>query len=379
GTTISANAAMNGSESSLYSDQYSGIVGLSLTQSLLQGFGTGVNLASLQKANIDVEISEAELKAVAEQVTANVETAYWGLYLAHEEINIRQSSLELAEKQLQESLERVSVGILPDLELAAVHAEVATRKGDLIDSQSRYEQARLHFLFLLNPEGEDIWSTVPILLDEPFIPADTLDVISVHEELGMLYRPDLQQARLALKKGELDIVQTKNGLLPRLDLLITFGRTTYAQTFNEAVPDPQSPFYDMNVGFNFSFPVTIRKARAQYARAQRSQKQMEMSVQNMERLAQSDIRSAYVEVMRSRQQIEATRVTDTLQEQKLEAEEEKFRVDKSTNYLVLQAQRDFTSSQLDEARAMVSYLNALVNLYVMEGTLMDRRSIKTTF
>ncbi|MCI0514739.1 TolC family protein, partial [candidate division KSB1 bacterium] len=87
------------------------------------------------------------------------------------------------------------------------------------------------------------------------------------------------------------------------------------------------------------------------------------------------VRAAHIEVLRSRQQIEATRVTRELQDQKLAAELEKFRVGKSTNYLVLQAQRDFTASQLDEARSMVAYLNSLVNLYLMEGTLLDRRHL----
>jgi len=92
---------------------------------------------------------------------------------------------------------------------------------------------------------------------------------------------------------------------------------------------------------------------------------------------QWDIRSAYIEVLRLRQQIEATRVTRELQDQNLAAELEKFRVGKSTNLQVLQVQRDFTASQLDEVRALVLYLNSLIDLYVMEGSLLERRGIHT--
>ena len=377
GTSISADVSMSGSVSSLYSDQFSGIAGVTITQSLLNGFGLGVNLANLRKSAIDTEISQYELKAVAEQVVANVEKAYWNLYLAFEEINIHNESLDLANRQLQESTERVAVGKLSELELAAVHAEVATRREALIDAQSRLAQGRLEFLYLINPPDESLWTISPVLLDRPFVPVDTLDVITVHEQLGMQYRPDLRQARLTLEKGELDVVQTKNGLLPQLDFFITFNRTTYAKTFNAALPDVQSPFFDANAGLSFSLPMTKRSARAQYARAKRSREQSELSLENMERMVQMDVRSAYIEVLRSKQQIGATRVTRVLQEQKLNAEQEKFRVGKSTNYLVLQAQRDFTASQLDEVRSMVLYLNALVDLYQMEGTLLDRRGINS--
>jgi len=375
GTTISANASMSASLSSIYTDQFSGNVGITVTQALLQGFGLGTNLANLRKARIDYEISKAELKGVAEEIIASVEKAYWVLYLTREEINIQQRSLELAQKQLKESEERVAVGKLPELELAAVHAEVATRSEALIDAQSRYEQARLSFLYLLNPSDQTSWATIPFPVDKPFVPVDTLDTIDVHEQLGLKYRVDLQQARLSLQKGEIEITRTKNGLLPKLDFFITFGRTTYSKTFRDAIPDIHSPFYDINGGLTFYFPVTDRQAIAQYSRAKHSREQMELSLKNMERLVQWDVRSAYIEVLRSKEQITATRVARELQAQKLEAELEKFRVGKSTNFLVLQAQRDFTASQLNEARSMVAYLNALVDLYLMEGTLLERRGI----
>ncbi len=378
GTALSIDASIMGSTSNIYKPQYSGNIGLTFTQSLLRGFGIGANMANLRKARVDLEISRSELKGMAEGIVADTEKTYWDLYLAAEEIHIQEESLRLANRQLSESLERVAVGKLPELELAAVRAEVAKRQGALIDAQSRYEQARLDFLFLLNPTDRASWSTVPIPIDRPSVSADSLDDISVHEELALQYRPDLEQARLAYRRGELDVTYTKNGLLPRLDFFITLGKTSYARTFKDALPDIESPFYNVNAGVSFDFPIPNRKARAQTTRAKRSKEQLEYALHNMERMVQRDIRSAYVEVLRTRQQIEATQVTRILQEKNLEAELEKFRVGKSTNLLVLQVQRDFTASQLDGIQATVNYLNALVNLYLMEGTLLDRKGINVS-
>ena len=77
GTEISASTSISASISSIYSDQYTGDVGISVTQSLLQGFGVGYNLANLRRAKIDVEISLLELKGIAEQLVADVERSYW--------------------------------------------------------------------------------------------------------------------------------------------------------------------------------------------------------------------------------------------------------------------------------------------------------------
>ena len=375
GTELSVDASITGSESSIYASEYSGDVSLTVTQPLLQGFGFGVNLADLRKARADLEISRSQLKGMAEELVAGTEQAYWDLYLTAEETRIQEESLRLAERQLSESLERVAVGKLPELELAAVRAEVARRRGNLIDAQSRYEQARLDFLFLLNPTDRAPWSMVPVPLDRPSTAADSLDDLTICEQVALERRPDLEQARLAYRKGQLDVAYTRNGLLPRLDFFITLGRTSYAQTFEEALPDPDSPFYRVDAGVSFDLGIPIRQERARFTRAKRSREQLEYALQNMERMVQRDVRSAYTEVLRTRQQIEATRVTRDLQEKNLEAELEKFRVGRSTNLLVLQVQRDFTASQLDVIRAAVNYLNALVNLHVMEGTLLECRGI----
>lgn len=375
GTTVALVSSFSGSNSSIYLDQYVGTMGVTFSQSLLQGAGFGANLATLRRARLDVEITRAEMKAVAEQTVADVETAYWGLYLAGREVEIQRESLTLAEQQLQESLERVAVGKLPSLELAAVHAEVSARQEALIDAQSRFEQARLQLIYLLNPARSDIWSIMPVLINQPVVPEDALGEIGLHQSLGLQYRPDLQQAELALQKGELEIARTRNGLLPKLDLFVSLGRTSYAQTFKEGLPDYKSPFYDVSGGLTLAFPVLNRAARAQAAQAHFSREQMQLSFDNMKRLVERDVRSAYIEVLRTRKLTETCKVTLELQEKKLDAELEKFRVGRSTNYLVLQAQRDFTASQLDEARSIVDYLDALIRLYQMQGTLLERRGI----
>ena len=375
GTNVSVDVAMSGYRSNIYTDQYTGAMGITVTQSLLRGFGFGANLAGLRRANLDVDISRAELKGVAERLVGDVEAAYWNLYLAAEEIAIQERSMALAEQQLRESEERVAVGKLPELELAAVHAEVASRRESLIQSLGNYEQARLQLLFLLNPKSQISWDIPVLTAERPSIPPDSLDLVDDHVALGLKFRPDLNQAQFQLKRGEIDVVQTRNGLLPQLDVFITMGKTSYAETFNEGRPDISSKFYDIMTGFTFSIPIFDRSERARNARAKYTVEQQKEAVRNMERMVERDIRSAYIDVSRSRQLIDASRVSRELQEKKLAAEQEKFRVGKSTNFLVLQTQRDYILSQLAEARSLVSYLNSLTDLYLMEGTLLERRRI----
>ena len=81
------------------------------------------------------------------------------------------------------------------------------------------------------------------------------------------------------------------------------------------------------------------------------------------------------ECERTRRQIEAGAITRELQEQTLEAEQERFKVGTSTSLLVAQAQRDLLVSELAEIDAIVAYRIALVKLYLAEGSLLERRGI----
>jgi len=90
-----------------------------------------------------------------------------------------------------------------------------------------------------------------------------------------------------------------------------------------------------------------------------------------------DIRTAYIEIDRTKEQITASAATRKFQEETLRIETEKFRVGRSTNFLVSQAQRDALVSRINEVEAIVNYFKALINFYRLEGTLLERRGIIT--
>jgi outer membrane protein TolC len=92
-------------------------------------------------------------------------------------------------------------------------------------------------------------------------------------------------------------------------------------------------------------------------------------------LIEVEVRTAYIQVTTAREQIQASRAARNLQEEKLRIETEKLRVGRSTAFLASQAQRDLLSSQIIEISAVADYLKALIELYRLEGSLLERRGI----
>lgn len=375
GTDVSLDLSAARTESDRISGQYSSRAGLSVTQSLLRGMGLNVNLANLRQARLDTRVSQYELRGFAEALVARVEETYWDYALAQRQIQIFEESMKLAQQQLRETEEIIKVGRMAETEIAAAEAEIALRRQNLINARSTMATTRLRLLRLLNPPDSNFWKRDIFLLDQPTVPEVELDVVNSHVKVALRMRPDLNQARLGVQLGNLEIVRTKNGLLPKMDLFITLGKTGFADSFGSSVSDITGDNYDFLTGIRFEYPLRNRNPRARHDRALVSRDQAVEAVGNLAQLVDLDVRTAYIEVNRSTEQINASRATRQLQEEKLRVETEKFRVGRSTNFLVAQAQRDLVVSQLSEIRAVVNYLKALVGLHRLEGSLLERRGI----
>ena len=210
---------------------------------------------------------------------------------------------------------------------------------------------------------------------EALVPSIPEESVKDHVEVALRMRPDLGQAKVLLERDELEIVKTRNGLLPKMDLFITLGKTGYADSFNESFDNISDGGYDKSVELKFQYPLTNRDAKAQHKRALLTREQQNESLENLRDLARQDVEQAFIEAKRARQQVDATATTRRFQEEKLRAETAKFQVGKSTALLVAAAQRDLLNSQASEVESVTNYLNARINLYLLEGSLLERRGI----
>jgi outer membrane protein len=376
GTFVEVDAVTKTTDSDLYNETYSSTrLGLSVTQSLLRGYGMDANLAKLRQSRLETDITQYELRGFCESLLEKVETTYWDYALSQRQMEIVEESLKLARQQINETEEMIKVGTMAEAELAAVQAEVAAQQQGLINAKSTLESNRLRLIQLLNPPGDNPWGRDITLVHPPTLPEIKFDEVEAHVAVAIRMRPEMNQARINIQKEDIEIVRTKNGLLPLMDLFITLGKTGYADSFSGSIKDIDGDSYDVMAGLNFEYPFFNRSDRAQHRRALLSRDQAERALENLKQLVELDVRNAFIEVNRTKDQILASTATRKFQEEKMRIETEKFRVGLSTNFFVAQAQRDLLESRINEVQAVVNYLKALVSFYRMEGSLLERRGI----
>ena len=78
------------------------------------------------------------------------------------------------------------------------------------------------------------------------------------------------------------------------------------------------------------------------------------------------MRQAALQLDQNRQRTETTRVARELSEQRLDAEQKRYDVGMSTNFNVIQAQRDLAIAQNNELQAELDYQLALINFETVQ-------------
>jgi outer membrane protein TolC len=87
------------------------------------------------------------------------------------------------------------------------------------------------------------------------------------------------------------------------------------------------------------------------------------------------VTNAAMTAQSSAEAVQAAQAARELANRKLEAEQSKFEVGMSTNYFVVQAQRDLSDAQNSELRAILNHRKSLVELERLQQTSLQSSNI----
>jgi len=357
----------------------SGQVGVSATQPLLKNLWidqTRLNVIAA-KSQIKQSIQGLRLQLIT-TVTA-VESAFFELIYARENLKVQQQALALAQTQLDQDKQRVEVGSLAPLDVQQDEAQVAQSRASLISAQ---------FMLLSDQNALKtlITDNYPAWHDVELEPAGTLAAVRQFMDVqdswskGMVCRPELLQAKLTLEQDGIQLKYDRNQLFPEIDLTGSYGYNGggvgYSDTFGQ-YETANRPFYAY--GMKVSYPLSNQGARSAY----RSQKAVEtqdlLKVKELEQNIMVAIDNAVKQAESDWESVGATKEARVYAEAALDAEEKKYAVGKSTTFTVLQLQNTLTADRGAEIRALANYDKDLATLAQAEGTTLERHKVEVTW
>jgi outer membrane protein len=120
------------------------------------------------------------------------------------------------------------------------------------------------------------------------------------------------------------------------------------------------------VGFTLAYPIGKSAQQATVARSKLSLEQSNANLKALQLQIATDVANAALTVQSSLESVQASGTARELAQDKLNAMQSKFEVGMSTNFEVVQAQRDYLDAQNAELRALLNYRKALVNFETVQ-------------
>ena len=353
-----------------------------LVQPLLRGFGIDNVRQQLRVTALNRDISEIQLRGTIATTLARVRNTYWELVYAIDALDVARGSLELAERLVADNRARVEVGTMAPLDVVQAEAEVATRRQVVAQAEATWRTSELELKRLIVNGTEDpLWRSTINPTDRPTFAAEALDVEgAVRRALEM--RTDLAQARKTLDTNDVTLRLLNNQRLPFVDLTANYGvqglggtafirqGSGLGSSVIGTVPGGYSNAFNSLFGrdyptwtaqLNVTYPIGGSAADAQYARGRVQRNQSAAQLRALELTVATEVTNAALQVENGLKRYEAAQAAQMLARTRLEAEQSRFDVGLSTNFFVVQAQRDLATAQSSALRALLDYRQALVD------------------
>ncbi|HET7699133.1 MAG TPA: efflux RND transporter permease subunit [Vicinamibacterales bacterium] len=380
--TIGWNSLRSNASSSLSNFNPSVTANLQVvaSQPLLRNFKIDTLRAQIATAQRNQQIADIGLEELSTSIGAAAQRAYWNLVLARAAVSVQQRSLELSQELERNNRARVDVGQSPPLDLVSARAEVAQRRESLIVAQTQVRQAEDQLrILIMDPKRPDFW-TARLEPADLVPPVGALPDVDAAVRNALSLRTDLQRTRRRIENSETAVALAKNAALPDLRLQATYltsglGGTELLRTggiFGPVTGQQFTAFGDVlrqlfvadyptwTVGFTLSYPLGRSADQAALARSTLEREQTVAQLRSSEFKVVREVRQAAMVLEQNRERIETTRLAREFSEQRLDAEQKRFEVGMSTNFNVIQAQRDLAVARNSELQAQLDYQLALI-------------------
>jgi outer membrane protein len=385
----------------LYSPQLSANYKATLTQHILQGAGIWVNKRFMYQAVNDRRITDSSFRQQILYTVNQVESIYWGLVGAYEDVQAKQRALDQSTKLNTDTQKQLEIGTMAPLDVVQSESTVATDKQALISSEStlNYQQQIMKQAIARNLND-------PALTAAPVIPTDRVSLEELPEEKqpvealvqeAFQKRPELEQAMLTLKNDAITLRGARQGLLPIFDAYGYLGgsgiagainpncnplfngticNSTLSTGYGDALQNAfNNSAPDKGIGFTLSIPIGNKQAQSVQARSLMEYRQAELRLEQLYTQIRMQVVNSQFALTNDRAQVVASRAAQSYAQQSLDSEEKKLKLGASTTANVLLQQRNLATAENNLIAANAAYAKDRAGLYQTLATTLEHYGI----
>ena len=343
----------------------------SISQELLRGAGVEANTYSIKVARYQRKITDARTKLEAIRILANADKAYWLVYAARRQLDVRIQQYELAVEQLDQARRRFTAGDSPAVDVTRAESGVASSLEDIIVAETIMKRRQRNLKRIMNrpdlPLSGDtaiITTTLPrpVYLD--------LDPVALGE-YAVANRMEMLELEMQLAIDAATVGFQKNAALPLFTLDYSYSVSGRDSSWGGALDQiVDRSFTGWTVGLNTRIAIGNEAAKSRMHRAILTRLQR-LATKEQRRLSiLLEVYNAVDLLNQEWQRILAARQAVILAGRTYEGERRQFDVGMRTSTDVLDAAARLADAQSSEVRALADYEIARVDIAFGTGTLL---------
>jgi outer membrane protein TolC len=352
----------------------------SLSQPLLRGAGRRATTAALRIAALDRTLAAARTKLEIIAQLAAVDRAYWQLYSARQEVEVRVQQRDLAVAQLERAQRQLEAQRIAEIEVLRAESGVADRAEAIILAQNAAAARQRELKRLLNLPELPVDGEAAIELASVPDPALYQANIAALVDQALASRMELLEVELQLAQDIVRIDLAENQARPELNLDALYRINGLGGSHGAATEQlVENEFEDWRVALTAAIPIGNEAALSRLRGLVLGRLQRIATKQSREQTIRQDVLNALDDMASGWQRVIAARERVRLATRTLHAEERQFGVGRTTSTDVLDATTRLADAQLSELSALVDYQLAQVNLAVATGTLLGQARVEIDY
>jgi outer membrane protein len=393
--TLNHNRQTTTSNNALFNPQFNTNWSAVYTQPLLRNFRIDSNRQQLAITKINRDISDVQLRATITNTLSNVRNAYWDYVFAVQSVDVAQQSLNLASQLVKDNQTRVEVGTMAPIDVVSAQSQAATARQNLVVAQATAHTTEIVLKRLIVAGTQDpMWTSTLDPIDRPDFRPEAIDMDAAVRR-ALSERTDIDIAKKTVEENDVTLKFLRDQLKPQADLVGTYGlqgiggnqlnRTgTLGGEVGATIPgglgDAFSTLFHTNfprwtVQLNIQYPLGLSSQQASVAKARVQLNQIQAQLKQVELQVATDVTNAVVTARSNAERVQAAQAAREFAQKSLEAEQSKFEVGMSTNFNVIQFQRDLATAQNNELQAILNYRKSLVELDRLQQTTLGSLGI----
>jgi outer membrane protein TolC len=415
GTTVSLGlSSVFGSTqnaiTALYNPIDTATASLTITQNLLNGFGLAVNRRAFHEAQNNLKVGDLTVKSQAIATVAGVVGLYWDLVTYNDELRVSQQTLQLDTQLYEDNKKRADLGAIAPIDIIQAEADMKRAQQDVVQYESQVLQQEMILKGYITRSGLD----TPAVAMARIIPTDHIEIPPKEEVIpwqdlvaeAIAHRPEIEQNQIALENSRLELLGTRNALLPTLSVSATLSNNGQAGAVNATGVVPilnanqqitgyrpltaadVNPFLlggygtalsqvfdrnfpNYNIAFTLTVPIRNRSAQADHITAELNYRQSEIQDRQLHNSIKLAVMNDWTALRNARAAYETSVVARKLADETLAGTRRKYELGTATILDVVISQRDDTTSRLSEVTALSQLQHYRTNMDQALGKILD--------